>query len=86
MSELERQELETAIGRAWGKALGYNKYLVHLDLSYNSFGVDSCRIMQKKIKKNHTLYGLHLAGNACQVDAHGFIILPGDEQFNQENL
>jgi len=29
--------------------------------------------MQKKIKKNHTLFGLHLAGNACTVDTHGFI-------------
>eukprot|EP00347_Sterkiella_histriomuscorum_P017331 403349792 len=80
LSDIERQEIEVIIGKAWGKALGYNKYLIHLDLSYNSFGVDSCRIMQKKIKKNHSLYGLHLAGNACQVDTHGFIILAEDNK------
>ena len=77
VKELERVQMEVKIGKAWGKALKHNKTLVHLDMSYNCFGVESCQKLQKKIKSNHSLYGLHMAGNACNVDSHGFIQIEG---------
>jgi hypothetical protein len=38
----------------------------------------TCRIIGKKLKKNHTLFGIHMAGNACYVDSLGFFLFPED--------
>ena len=45
---------------------------MHLDLSNNDFSEDACRIMGKSLNKNHTLYGIHMAGNGCCVDSYGY--------------
>lgn len=47
--------------------------LYHLDLSYNSFGVDCCAAIGKGLRDNHHLYGLHMVGNAAIVDTDGFL-------------
>lgn len=69
--------MELEVGKAWGRALRLNTFLIHLDLSYNTFGDIACRQIGKKLRKNHTLFGLHMAGNACEVDTHGFLVFDG---------
>ena len=70
--------MEELIGRAWGNGLKNNTSLVHLDLSNNQMSEVTCRIIGKKLKKNHTLFGIHMAGNACYVDSLGFYLFPED--------
>ena len=53
--------------------LSRNHTLYHLDLSFNNFGVNSCRRFRKATKINHTLCGLHLGGNCAAVDPRGFV-------------
>ena len=36
--------------------------LFHLDLSYNSLSSADCEVLAEALKANHTLFGLHLAG------------------------
>jgi hypothetical protein len=64
--------MEHMIGRNWGKALKLNKTLIHIDLSSNDFSSEACKFIGKRLKKNHTLYGVHMHGNACSVDSFGF--------------
>ena len=67
--------MEQLIGKTWGKPLKYNKTLVHIDLSNNMFNEETCKMVGKRVIKNHTIYGLHMAGNCCTVDALGFLVL-----------
>jgi len=64
---------EEVIGRSWGQALRDNKVLIHLELSYNNFSLGACTEIQRLIKRNHTLFGIHMNGNCCTVDPKGFI-------------
>ena len=50
-----------------------NTVLTHIDLSYNNFRQDACRLLGSWLRSNHSLFGLHLTGNACFVDARGFV-------------
>lgn len=56
-----------------GKALKANYTLAHLDLSYNSISAEDAIIIGEYLKPNRTLLGLHMTGNACEVDPRGFI-------------
>lgn len=51
-----------------------NKRLFHLDISHNQLGIEACRHLADGIRHNHTLMGLHIAGNAASLDANGFIV------------
>jgi Ca2+-binding EF-hand superfamily protein len=51
-----------------------HKYLFHLDISYNQLKMEACECLAESIKGNHTLFGLHIAGNEASVDSNGFII------------
>ena len=55
-----------------GEAINISK-LVHLDLSYNHLASEYCDSLGEMIFENHTLWGLHMNGNSCKVDAFGFI-------------
>lgn len=48
--------------------------LVHFDLSNNNFNQDECQIIADGLVNNHSILGLHIAGNCAEIDAHGFII------------
>jgi hypothetical protein len=61
-----------AVG-ALAKALGTNKELTHLDISFNRIGPAECSVLAKTLATNHTLIGLHVEGNACVIDAEGFL-------------
>ncbi|CAG9334034.1 unnamed protein product [Blepharisma stoltei] len=56
-----------------GNLLGNQRELRHLDLSYNYLTQQECLNIGEGLKKNHTLLGIHLQGNECQVDSKGFI-------------
>ena len=56
------------------EALDKHQYLVHLDMSYNSFTMEECQVIDGGLKHNHSLLGLHMDGNECHVDSKGFIV------------
>jgi len=37
--------------------------LIHIDLSHNEIKEDACRQISKFLKNNHSIYGIHMAGN-----------------------
>eukprot|EP00928_Gymnodinium_smaydae_P100114 TRINITY_DN9745_c0_g1_i2.p1 TRINITY_DN9745_c0_g1~~TRINITY_DN9745_c0_g1_i2.p1 ORF type:complete len:991 (-),score=202.28 TRINITY_DN9745_c0_g1_i2:161-3133(-) len=47
--------------------------LIHLDLSYNALQPKECEVLGRGLRSNHSLLGLHLVGNAADVDANGFV-------------
>ena len=53
--------------------MNYKLDLIHLDLSYNNITYDTCKILALGLKKNHSIYGLHFAGNYGKIDEHGFL-------------
>ena len=63
----------TEVGTVWGNSLAENKTLLHLDLSFNKIKYADTQVLADKIKKNHTIYGLHYQGNEGRVDSLGFI-------------
>eukprot|EP00929_Paragymnodinium_shiwhaense_P078321 TRINITY_DN40588_c0_g1_i2.p1 TRINITY_DN40588_c0_g1~~TRINITY_DN40588_c0_g1_i2.p1 ORF type:complete len:1138 (+),score=209.57 TRINITY_DN40588_c0_g1_i2:71-3484(+) len=48
--------------------------LYHCDLSYNGLDVPSCRLIAEALRDNHSLFGLHMVGNAARMDADGFLV------------
>ena len=53
---------------------GQNQYLQHVDLSNNYFNRKECDIIGEGLKDNHLIFGIHMQGNDCLVDAKGYII------------
>lgn len=47
--------------------------LYHCDLSYCGFDISCCEVLGQSLRDNHSLYGLHIVGNAATVDADGFV-------------
>lgn len=60
--------------------LSKQTYLKHLDLSHNYISLSECEILQKGLENNHTLLGLHVAGNSCFIDSKGFLIIDPDRK------
>lgn len=52
--------------------------LFHLDIAYNGLCSSDCAILADGLKRNHTLFGLHVLGNSARVDDVGFIVPHGD--------
>ena len=57
-----------------GACLSSQKHLKHLDISYNYIDTHEAETLSESLKSNHTLTGLHVAGNDCEIDAQGFLI------------
>jgi len=47
--------------------------LYHCDLSYCCLDSASCALLGEGLRDNHSLYGLHVVGNAATMDADGFL-------------
>ena len=78
--------LDMSMAEEWNKTFAINQNLIHLDLSHNNIDCRELTEMKKGLDQNHTLLGLHLAGNEGSVDALGFIN-PFDEDGKQvENV
>eukprot|EP00347_Sterkiella_histriomuscorum_P020671 403336916 len=64
---------KSEVGTVWGSILQENKYIQHLDLSFNKLLQPDVDVFLEKIKNNHTIYGLHFQGNEGRTDSLGFI-------------
>lgn len=59
--------------KSWKNMLMENKTLVHIDLSHNGFKLQDCTIIAEGLKQNHTILGIHMAGNAGSIDVLGYL-------------
>ena len=50
-----------------------NLGLIHLDISNNSLSSIDASYLQKEIKDNHSILGIHVDGNEMKIDALGFL-------------
>jgi len=66
-------EIDYASAEDWANAFIKNKDLIHLDLSHNSFDSREITTMKEGLDENHTILGLHFAGNEGDTNALGFI-------------
>ena len=84
LHQLEYMQTEKLIGEGWGRSLENNTTLIHLDLSNNDLGEIACRAMGNRLNNNHTLYGIHLNGNATCTDSLGFLLYAEDIKSSNE--
>lgn len=61
------------LGRELSEMFRLNKTLIHLDLSQNNITKLNCEKMMEGLKMNHTLLGIHMGGNDCDLDSQGFM-------------
>ena len=47
--------------------------LIHLDISHNNLNYYDCKLIAEKSKTNHTILGIHVDGNAMEINCLGFI-------------
>lgn len=57
----------------WRRSLQLNKFLTHVDISFNQFSVEDMQTIGDGLRENHTLIGFHCEGNNATVDALGFV-------------
>ena len=69
----KKWKLDEAAAREWLEAFKKNETLVHLDMSHNGFSSKEVEIFREGLDVNHTIYGLHFAGNEAATDAMGFV-------------
>ena len=50
-----------------------NNTLVHCDISQCEFSKIECKVMSKGLNQNHTILGLHTAGNELNTNSLGFL-------------
>jgi hypothetical protein len=70
---------------AWRDAFRENKSLIHVDISHNNVPKVDMEIIAEGLKDNHTIMGIHVAGNAAYVDNQGFVI-PSEELSKAESM
>jgi hypothetical protein len=64
--------------REWSKVFARDAEmeLIHLDLSFNNFSREECRLLADGLAQNHSIYGFHFKGNSgADIDSRGFIKL-----------
>ena len=47
--------------------------LVHIDISNNFFDKEECLLLAEGLIDNHSILGVHVAGNKAEIDALGFL-------------
>ena len=47
--------------------------LIHLDISHNNLNYTDCQLIAEKAKDNHQILGMHVDGNAMEIDCLGFL-------------
>ncbi|CAK0802441.1 unnamed protein product, partial [Prorocentrum cordatum] len=67
------------VTRMLSSVLNDCKSLFHLDISYNHFSAEDCDLLADGIRKNHSLWGVHIEGNKAMIDADGFICVFQEE-------
>lgn len=59
----------------WRKTLMKNMSMLHLDISHNQFKPEDMEVIGDGLKENHTLIGMHTAGNYAELDPLGFLVV-----------
>ena len=76
-----------AFPRQMAELLLENENLVHLDLSNNRLSAADCSQVSKALSDNHTLWGMHIIGNAARMDAKGYMTTDTlDKNVSSEHL
>ncbi len=57
---------------------------MHIDFSFNRFGLEDSQKMSDILKINHNIFGFHFAGNVGVVDSLQFISFPDIEKEKNE--
>ena len=47
--------------------------LIHLDISHNNLNYTDCKLIAEKAKDNHQILGMHVDGNAMEINCLGFL-------------
>ena len=47
--------------------------LIHLDMSHCGFTVEDCELLNKGLKFNKTILGIHMTGNDSGIDHQGYL-------------
>lgn len=63
-----------SVAEDWSNAFLKNKTLLHIDISHNAFDSVEIETFRMGLDQNHTILGLHSAGNECFTDAMGFTV------------
>jgi hypothetical protein len=58
---------------ALGEAISRHERLVHVNLEHNHIGARDIEVFADDMERNHTILGVHLAGNRATVNRMGFI-------------
>ena len=58
--------------------------LVHLDISHNNINYEDSKLISETSKANHGILGMHVDGNAMEIDCLGFIT-PIEKELKQKN-
>ena len=66
----EPSPFAVSLGEYFGKV---QLSLVHLDISHNNINYEDCKFIAEKSKINHAILGMHVDGNAMEIDCLGFI-------------
>ena len=69
----KKVKLDYSYAEEWAKAFYKNKELIHLDISFADFDSTEIEIISKGLNENHSILGLHVDGNDCDIDAMGFL-------------
>ena len=72
---VRKQHFEVDLGPAedWQQMFLKNKHLIHIDISHNHFDSYEVETFRMGLDENHTIMGIHAAGNECFTDAMGFV-------------
>jgi len=54
-------------------------------MSNNKIDITDCEIIAEGLKQNHSILGIHFAGNAGYVDNQGFVV-PGEDGTKSDNV
>ena len=63
-----------------------NKFLQHLDISYNKISYHDTLLISESLKTNHSLYGIHYEGNYGRIDSLGFLIPKETSNFEKLSI
>ena len=58
--------------------------LIHLDISHNNINYEDSKFIAEKSKSNHAILGIHVDGNAMEIDGLGFIT-PIEKELKNKN-
>lgn len=71
-------DTKRTVAQALSDLLSVNRTLTHLNISNNNLNAKDCAIIGEGLNNNHTLFGLHIAGNDGKLNSVG-LLYPDEE-------